>query len=160
MGSNHTNTMNIELEQALKEADKVVETMLQRPYEDQNKFREACLDGVFKKFVETETLDSEMCVALSYFAHCTSVCLASHPDHLKNMQVTMDKETLAELTEQYKVACEAGEDSFNFKGKEIDVKYAKYLIEFLEDKGDLGELMDDLANDNIVPLDEDRKSDR
>lgn len=162
------NKEETQLEKALKEADEVVDTMLEQPLKDQITFREACLDGVFKALVSAKAVDSEMCVALSYFARCTQAVINSHPDSIKDIQVTMDKETLSELTSVLEGAVKAGVDKFTFKGKELDVKYAKYLVEFLAEK-ELDGLLDDFSkskkpasddDDKIVPFDEDSKSDR
>lgn len=39
---------------------------------------------------------------------------------------------LSKLKKQYKSAKDGGKDTFMFEGHELDVGYAKYLIEYLE----------------------------
>ena len=48
--------------------------------------------------------------------------------------VQFDRPTLARLKRAYNKACEAKLDSFVFEGHELLVAYAKYLIEYLEDR--------------------------
>ena len=41
-------------------------------------------------------------------------------------------EVAAQLKKEYKEAVNAGQESFTFKGEELLVSYAKYLIEYLD----------------------------
>ena len=52
----------------------------------------------------------------------------------KQNWVSFDKELLLELIEEYQTALEEEQEIFFFKGNELDVKYAKYLIEYLKTK--------------------------
>lgn len=50
------------------------------------------------------------------------------------MKVEFDKSKLKRLSERYKQAVMNKEDSFIFEDNQYLTDYAKYLIEFLEDK--------------------------
>ena len=125
------------LNKLLEESDKVVATMLARPYEDVEKFREACVTQMFRVLVKKELVTSELCVAMSYFVLCTEENLLRHPDRQGKVSevikgMSMDKEALEELKSLLGDALANDEDKFVFRGQEVDVGYAKYLIEYLE----------------------------
>lgn len=48
--------------------------------------------------------------------------------------MTFDIEARDELRKAYDSAVEKGADSFDFRGTELIVNYAKYLLEFLDIK--------------------------
>lgn len=48
--------------------------------------------------------------------------------------MTLDIEARNELRKEYDRAVEKGADSFDFRGTELIVDYAKYLLEFLDMK--------------------------
>ena len=50
----------------------------------------------------------------------------------KQNWVSFDRKLLLELIEEYQTALEEEQEIFFFKGNELDVKYAKYLIEYLK----------------------------
>lgn len=46
--------------------------------------------------------------------------------------ITIDRPTLDRLREHYESALDAGEQSFEFQGREILTAFAKYMIEYCE----------------------------
>ena len=52
----------------------------------------------------------------------------------KQNWVSFDRKLLLELIEEYQTALEEEQEIFFFKGNELDVRYAKYLIEYLKTK--------------------------
>jgi len=48
------------------------------------------------------------------------------------MNLEFTKESFAQLKQQYKKALKEQKQSFIFYGQELDMGYAKYLLEFLE----------------------------
>lgn len=49
-------------------------------------------------------------------------------------QITFDEPKLKRLKESYQQAIKDKKDSFIFEGHELLTSYAKYMIEYLEDK--------------------------
>lgn len=125
----------------MEESEKVVNTMLTKPYADVVKFREACVQQVFTVLAKHDLIDSELCVAMSYFVHCSEEALTSHPDSMGDVQqivkgMSMDTESLEELQTLYGDAVSNHEDTLVFRGNEVDVTYAKYIIEHLKNRVD------------------------
>jgi hypothetical protein len=121
----------------MKESEKVVDTMLTKPYADVVKFREACVQQVFTALAKHDLIDSELCVAMSYFVHCSEEALKSHPNSMGDVQqivkgMSMDTESLEELQTLHGDAVANHEDTLVFRGNEVDVTYAKYIIEHLK----------------------------
>ncbi len=48
-------------------------------------------------------------------------------------EITINKDTLKRLKTEYAVAVNLKKESFLFDGTELLTKYAKYLIEYMED---------------------------
>jgi hypothetical protein len=125
------------LEELMTEAEKVVDTMLTKPYADCVKFREACVQGLFKALAANDLINSELCVAMTYFVHCSEKLLLDHPEAKQDVQqvvqnMSMDSESLEELTTLHGDAVANGEDTLVFRGHEVDVTYAKYLLQHLK----------------------------
>jgi hypothetical protein len=51
---------------------------------------------------------------------------------MDNSHVSINEQELKTLKKDYDKAVEDGEQSFTFKGREVLVSYAKYMIEYLE----------------------------
>lgn len=52
-----------------------------------------------------------------------------------NNTINFDKESAKEFRAAYHQARDAGEDQFTFQGHDVLVSYAKYLCEYLINKG-------------------------
>lgn len=55
-------------------------------------------------------------------------------DLVSKNTITFDRQELSNLKRSYTVAIRNKKDQFTFKGNELLVSYAKYLIEYLETK--------------------------
>jgi hypothetical protein len=49
-------------------------------------------------------------------------------------EIEFTPEKLKKFEELYNTTIEAGEETFTFEGREVLVDYAKYMIEYLDDK--------------------------
>ena len=60
--------------------------------------------------------------------------------------VTINRKKLADLKAEREKAVKAGKDQFKLDGQDFDVRYAKYLIEYIE--GELAKHPDQPAREN------------